>query len=220
MQYEKSIRIMTAAPTMPHRTNNRKTTPKVKNGVVQTKNRQQVTRLNGLAVGIDKSGGRQVLTKDDAWKFLRLIPDWKRVSTDLDLIYLSGTVAEYEDGYYEYPSWPTITLNSWEDDLSALILDEEYVRLHRPLLNRLGVEITTGEHGITKLQFNEDNARAWQLLHIFLHELGHHHYRIKHGRDRSAGSEKYAEGYAFKMEKKVWRRYCEAFDFHPPGSPF
>lgn len=199
-------------------TTNRKTTPKVRDGKVQRKNRHAPTRLNSLSVGIDPvkqgSSRRQVVTKEDVWKFIRLIPDWKRVSSDLDLIYLSSRDNFCEDGFYEYPQRPLIALHCWEEDL-AMRTGSEYVRLHQELFDRLGVEVWKEERGLFVCQFDEDSARAFQLLHIFLHELGHHHYRITKGRGRDAGDEKYAESYALKMEKKIWKRYCEVFHFRP-----
>ena len=198
--------------------NSRKTNPKVRNGVVQKKNRYAPTRLNSLSVGLYKGGGRKVVSKEDIWKFVRLIPNWKRVSKDLVLIYLAGFTNDYEDGWYEYPRRPTIVLSAWEDDLTMSYFDTEYLEQHRALFARLGVNIvkdTSGSFEFTKLVFDEDSARAYQLLHVFLHELGHHHYRIMHGRGRDGGTEKYAEDYAYKMERKVWRRYCEAFKFKP-----
>ena len=63
--------------------------------------------------------------------------------------------------------------------------------------------------------FTAESARAYQLLHVFLHELGHHHFRITAGRDKSCGTEKYAGDYAFRMERRVWSQYCEAFHFDP-----
>ena len=198
--------------------NSRKTTPKVRDGVVQNKDRHAPTRLNSLSVGINESGGRHVVSKDDIWKFIRLIPDWKRASADLDLIYLARATNDEVDGYYEYPDRPTIVLNSWEDDLTTLIFNSDYIEHHRALFDRLGVEITEDDIGSPMLRFDEDSARAFQLLHIFLHELGHHHYRITRGRGRDGGTEKYAESYALKMERKIWRRYCEAFRFRPHKS--
>lgn len=194
---------------------NRKTTPKVRGGDVQKKDRHAPTRLNSFEIGIDRSGGRQVLTKDDVWKFIRLIPDWKRVSADLDFVYLARETNEYADGYYEYPDRPMIVLNSWEENLTSEIFDADYINHHRSLFDRLGVEIGEAENRTPVLSFDEHSARAFQLLHIFLHELGHHHYRITKGRGRDAGSEKYAETYALRMERKIWKRYCEAFAFSP-----
>ena len=62
-------------------------------------------------------------------------------------------------------------------------------------------------------KWTEAQARAYQLLHIFLHELGHHHDRMttKSKSDASRG-ELYAEAYALKYEAEIWMRYLETFD--------
>lgn len=196
--------------------NSRKTTPKVRDGVVQKKNRNKPTRRNSLAVKIARGDGRHVVTKDDIWKFLRLIPDWKRVSIDLDMIYLAGNLDDEADGWYEYPDEPTIVLNPWSKDLTMQISYPDYLNEHSELFKRLGAEVTEVMKDEWSVKFDIDSARAFQLLHIFLHELGHHHYRINHGRGRDGGSEKFAETYALKMERLIWRRYRDAFRFNPP----
>lgn len=200
---------------------NRKTTPKVRNGKVQKKNRHQPTRQNSLVVGLEKSSCRHVLTKEDIWKFLRLIPDWKRVSKDLDLIFLANESEDDEgcDGWYwSLRNCPQIALNGWEEDLRKYV-GPNYYHSHQALFNRLGLELqkdAESEEDYRYLQFDEDSAKAFQLLHIFLHELGHHHYRITKGRSNGEiGSEQYAESYAYKLEKQVWPRYREAFHFNP-----
>ena len=61
-------------------------------------------------------------------------------------------------------------------------------------------------------QFNTAQVRAYQLLHVFLHELGHHHDRITtKSRAETARGENYAEQYAFKHEALIWERYIERF---------
>lgn len=202
---------------MAGRTHNRKTTPKVRNGQVQKKNRHAPTRLNSFSVGVIGSGGRLVTTKDDVWKFLRLIPDWKRVSSDLDIIYLDAQVSDEADGWYEYPQQTAIVLTAFEDDLRTFPR-QDYLEQHRALFRRLGVDIQEDAHGDPVCQFDDGSAKAFQLLHILLHELGHHHYRITRGRGRFAGDEKYAESYALKLERMIWKRYCEAFAFRPRNS--
>lgn len=199
----------------------RKTTPKVTDGKVQKKNRHKPTRRNSMGVkfGRPSDGNIVVVSKDDFWKFIRLIPDWKRISADLEQIYFSGSYPEPIDtemsgeGWYGYPDFPTIQMDAWNGTLRKLI-SGEYQKQHADLFLRLGVEIEETEEGKIAV-FNENSARAFQLLHVFLHELGHHHYRITKGRGKDAGSEKYAEQYALKTEKSIWRRYCEAFHFKP-----
>ncbi len=196
---------------------NRKTTPKVCNGKVQKKNRHQPTRQNSLLVGLEKSSCRHVLTKEDIWKFLRLIPDWKRVSKDLDLIFLAAETDDdegYDGWYWSYRHCPQIAINGWEDHLRKYA-GQEYFDEHRKLFERLGLKLEKDEQGETFIQFDEETARAFQLLHILLHELGHHHYRITKGEDVDVAEETYAEAYAYKLEKQIWPRYREAFHFHP-----
>ena len=95
--------------------------------------------------------------------------------------------------------------------------DLVYYGEHKPIFDELGVRVSEGEFGLA-CEFTVEAAKAYQLLHIFLHELGHHEYRItkgqKHGKDRH-GSEKYAEDYAIRWHRKLWKRYCELFSFRP-----
>jgi hypothetical protein len=196
---------------------NRKTTPKVRDGRVQKKNRHAPTRLNSLSIGVTRphAGLRHVTSKQDLWKFLRLIPDWKRVSTDLDMIYLACGRGGF-DGCYEYPQHPTITLSPWRNDLTIWPLDHYYLA-HEDIFRALGVSCGINADGERECRFTEDSARAYQLLHIFLHELGHHHYRITQGRGRSGGTEKYAEDYAIRWQHRLWNKYCDQFKFYPQG---
>ncbi len=53
--------------------------------------------------------------------------------------------------------------------------------------------------------FSDWQVRAYQLLHIFLHELGHHHDRY------ADNGEDYAEHYARKYESAIWDRYLVEF---------
>lgn len=152
-------------------------------------------------------------TKQDIWKFIRLLPEWKRVSTDLDLIYMAAGSYDY-DGWYEYPQHPTIALCAWPDDL-IMRPSREYFAEHGRIFEMLGVRCESSDDGELVCRFTEDAARAYQLLHIFLHELGHHHYRITEGRGRSGGSEKQAEDYAIRWQRRIWRSYCEHFRFNP-----
>ena len=60
--------------------------------------------------------------------------------------------------------------------------------------------------------FTESTARAFQLLHILLHELGHHHDLITtRSRRKASRGEKYAEGYALLHSALILDRYVEKF---------
>lgn len=60
--------------------------------------------------------------------------------------------------------------------------------------------------------FTENQIKAYFCLHIFLHELGHHHDRINTKSGRIARGEGYAESYALEYEEIIWNRY---FDYFP-----
>ena len=62
------------------------------------------------------------------------------------------------------------------------------------------------------LKWTESIARAWQLVHILLHELGHHHDRMTtRSRCRASRGEVYAERYALDYADRIWDRYINEF---------
>lgn len=64
-----------------------------------------------------------------------------------------------------------------------------------------------------RLRWTEAQARAYQLLHIFFHEFGHHHDRMTTKRQvRGSRGESYAEAYARQYEDLIWDRYLRVFD--------
>jgi hypothetical protein len=63
-------------------------------------------------------------------------------------------------------------------------------------------------------KFNKKSIKAYQLLHVFLHELGHHHDMMTtRSRLESSRGESYAEEYALKYEKLIFDRYFEVFGY-------
>jgi hypothetical protein len=61
-------------------------------------------------------------------------------------------------------------------------------------------------------KFTKEKVRAFQLLHIFLHELGHHYDSIHlPQKGFTVRGESFAEGYAIKYEQIIWERYRETF---------
>jgi hypothetical protein len=60
--------------------------------------------------------------------------------------------------------------------------------------------------------FTEETVQAFQLLHVLLHELGHHHDRMTSpGQRRCTRGEPYAEGYARRYEQTIWSAYHRVF---------
>lgn len=55
-------------------------------------------------------------------------------------------------------------------------------------------------------------VRAFQLMHVLLHELGHHHDRIStRSKVRSSRGEGYAESYAVRYSNCLWEAYASEF---------
>ena len=198
------------------RNTNRKSTPRVIGGVVLRKNNHKKTpnywntKQQDVIIDIEKPGKgyKHFLKKKDVLKFIEIIPNWAEISKDLDAIVLASSDIDC-DGYYNNDG--VVCISAWEKEMD-IWLDEQYYKNHQSLFERLGVKITQeGKHFFC--EFNEDQIKAYQLLHILLHELGHHVDRIKtKSKITAARGEKFAEDYAFEHEKIIWKTYQEQFN--------
>lgn len=192
----------------------RKTAPKVKNGKVQKKNRQLATpnywntRQKEMQLDVQKPGKgyKHFLKKRDILNFIKLLPNWEELSIELDAIILAeGGDA---DGWYTNG---VIAICAWTKH-KTIVLPRYYFEDHRALFDRLRLEYEI-KAGAVICHFTEDQIIAYQLLHILLHELGHHHDRLstKKKVDNAPRGEDYAERYAFKYEAIIWDRFFERF---------
>ncbi len=88
----------------------------------------------------------------------------------------------------------------------------DHYRAHQDIFERLGVPCGETTDGYFLCKFDEVTIRDYQLLHILLHELGHHHDRMTtRTQKRSGRGEKYAEDYALQHEAAIWERYHRVF---------
>ena len=91
-------------------------------------------------------------------------------------------------------------------------VNSNYYEAHKALFDRLGIKVTQ-EADYFFCGFNEAQIKAYQLLHILLHELGHHFDKMKtKSKHRTARGEKFAEDFAFEQEEKMWNKYEETVD--------
>jgi hypothetical protein len=195
---------------------NRKTTPRVVQGRVRKKNdwkrsEDYYDAPDPRTVVIDRKrpgkGYRHVLNKSDIYRFLELLPDWRNLAVGLNAVVLAPGYPGY-DGYH-VPG--VVHVCAWEKDL-WLEAYEDYYRAHQDVFTRLGVPCEETDNGSFLCQFDEATVRDYQLLHILLHELGHHHDRMTtRTRKRTGRGEKYAEEYALQHEAAIWDRYHRAF---------
>lgn len=193
---------------------NRKTTPKVKDGRVQKKNRHKLTpnywntRQDVLQIDIESPGKgyKHFLKKRDIIDFLEILPHWEEIEDEFDAILLAEGGGP--DGWYNNG---VIGICAW-DKKKTCSLNMDYFNDHKDLFDRLDIKYEIKKDGVVCF-FEENQIRAYQLLHILLHEIGHHHDRISTKlKNALPNGEKYAESYAEKYEKIIWNKYFDKFE--------
>jgi hypothetical protein len=194
----------------------RRTALKVQGGRALRKNNWASTGdavfLAGTAVAFERrrpgEGYKHLLRKIDLERFIALLPDWDELAHGLQLIVLDAGTFDY-DGWHRDNG--TIALPAWEREL-WIDHSREFIHEHRVVLGRLGVEIDRPRDGYATVRWTESTARAYQLLHVFLHELGHHHDQMTtRSRNTAARGETYAETYATRYADQIWGAYEAEF---------
>jgi hypothetical protein len=195
------------------RSSQRKTTPKVRDGRVQKKDSHAVTNNYydhpQPELVIDRKrpgpGHRHLLSVEDVREFIKLIPNWNLLSHGPEAIVLC-----WDEDAHGWSTKNVIAVCSWPRDL-WIEYETKFFESHRELLERLGVEYECAPEGVL-CKFTEQQAKAFQLLHIFLHELGHQVDRMAvKNPSRAHNGEPFAEGFAYAWEKKVWDAYFRRF---------
>jgi hypothetical protein len=164
------------------------------------------TRLPAIDKQRPGSGYRHVLRAADVVRFIEILPGWKRLSVGLERILLAA-------GDPRLCGWHrcgVVAVCAWERSMSVE-RPEQFCREHEGFLARLGVQLEANDVGVL-CKFTEPQVRAWQLLHILLHELGHHRDRMTTRRQKFTGrGEPFAEQYALEYTDRIWDRYVEEF---------
>lgn len=183
------------------------------NGHIQKKNRHQETpsiwTTETFLFEKDRPGKgcRHLLSKADVLAFVGIIPDWDFYSQGLKGVRLVARNGDYDGLYYHAG---IICIPAWERTLWLEVRNDFFIE-HQALFDRLGVPYEF-EEGYWTLKFTEHTARAYQLLHVFLHELGHHCDKMSTRQRRRPGrGEAFAENWAYEFESRVWEGYQEVF---------
>jgi hypothetical protein len=104
-----------------------------------------------------------------------------------------------------------VAVCAWQRELSYET-DSWWHKEHRGVLEQIGVPCEATGSGDVWLQWTESTIRAYQLTHVLLHELGHHHDRMTTRSQRdSCRGEDYAEKYALRYSRSIWHRYIKEF---------
>jgi len=201
---------------------NRKTSPKVIGGHVQRKNNHVKTAQQGWIVD-RRSPNRNyqhVVSKRDIHDFIEIIPDWEKISKGIKSIILDSGDYDY-DGCYTHnyhENTGVIWLSAWRKNL-WVELNEFYYKEHSWLIKILGVvnerktELVDEREEIFWIcYFTESQAKAFMLMHIFLHELGHHVDKLRSkNKRRVLSGEPFAEKYSIRRFHEIWPIYVNKF---------
>ena len=155
---------------------------------------------------IPQKGYRHLLKRGDLEQFVELIPDWDELANGLDYVVL----ARGSDCMgYHLPG--VVAICAWDAALRDEDMSKHWYWEHAELLERLDVDVwKEGPRWVA--EWTEDQARAFQLLHVFLHELGHHYdLMTTRSRVRAARGEPYAEQFAVELEQRLWDDYVQVF---------
>ncbi len=189
---------------------------KVKGGRVQKKNRQVPTTHRGWVFyrASAKKGYRHVVSKKHILEFVALIPDWEALSEGLEGIRLGGGDDSVDGWYRYYPKESTglINIDAWRAG-PKIEMDDIYYETHQHLFKRFGmcvVDVRKAEGW--DVYFSDIQARAFLLLHVFLHELGHHRQRMLSRHNTSKLCESYAENFANDRLEVMWPLYNEKIE--------
>lgn len=191
---------------------------KVRDGKVSRKNRTELSnhymQLQQDELVIDRQrpgpGHKHYLTIADVKRFIAILPDWDSLSVGLDAVVL----AEASDCM----GWccpGVVAVCAWERELVG-VWDTKFVDEHSLILDKLGVryEKVRCDSQISHCYFDEASIKGFQLMHILLHELGHHHDRMTSHRQETIGrGEPYAEAYALEYAERLWDDYFKEFNW-------
>lgn len=191
----------------------RKTATKVADGQVDRKSRSTLSEIDDCWIRKEPAGKgyTHVVSQRQLEKFIALIPDWNHWSYRLRGILLQHGERDVFGSHFfsRRLHAGVIALCAWPSELS-IDLPEEYFHEHREVLAVLGVRFSRKADGM-KCNFTVAQARAFMLLHVFLHELGHHRDRHRRPAYGLKGREEFAEHFANQWLADLLPRYIVAF---------
>lgn len=194
---------------------NRKTTPKVRGGKVQKKNRwvPTATYYNtpqpypAFVKERPGPGFKHLIHKCDLEQFVDILPEWKELSKGLNAVVL----APGRGGCMGWHRRGVVGICAWDRELAWEECLDPFFHEHRGLLEKLNIPYRPNGKYWT-VDFDADRAKAFQLIHIFIHELGHHHDRMTtRSKANPARGEGFAEQYANLYENQIVDAYMDTF---------
>lgn len=176
----------------------RKTSTKVVGGRVTRKSRSDLSEVHGYVIEKVAAGKgfTHVVSARQLERFIELIPNWSALSSRLERIVLDHGQPNYF-GYHQFhhrEKTATIALCAWPKELWTP-LSPRFFSEHREIFETLGVSYQINLTRVT-CHFSVAQARAFSLLNVFLHEVGHHHDSLRRRGVGLPGKERIAEEFA------------------------
>ena len=173
-------------------------------------------------------GCRHLITVAQLRAFVELLPEWEEIAVGVRAIVLDSATDCY--GWYQAG---IVAICNWEHELWSLepasffdecgyviekfgvetvSLSESYeLRELNELLDSLGKPPIVAGDAWREVRWTAAQARAFLLLYVLPHELGHHHDRMTTRSRRVARGEPYAEAYARRAVEALWPAYAREF---------
>ncbi|VGO16532.1 hypothetical protein PDESU_05123 [Pontiella desulfatans] len=192
----------------------RKSAPGVRNGTVQKKNNHTYTYADKFVISRNTAwrGYRHVVTKRDVHDFLEIVPDWEHGHHGVECIHLSGGSKEVWGSYKYFYDTRTgiIILPAWHKEF-WFDINAWYFEKNRYIFEKLRLSYDRNGDDY-HCRFTTKKAKAFMLLHVFLHELGHHLDRMNtKARKEPVRGEEFADQYADQTCERIWDAYCDRF---------
>jgi hypothetical protein len=192
----------------------------VKNGTVQKKHRwdyyakEYAVREGDGEIPIVREpafrGCRHLVTEDDLRTFLTIIPDWARYSTGLRGLVLG----DGDDDCYGWHDVGVICIHAWSSEIEET-WPSAFFEEHKPVLDRLLAPHELDDRANEfHCEFTKKTAAGFLLMHVFLHELGHHYDRMQtKARTHSGRGESFAESFGNELAEDIWNDFFRTFGF-------
>ena len=130
---------------------NRKTTPQVKLGQVQRKNRWELTpnyyNTPQIYPVFDKErpgqGYRHLIKKKDLFDFIEILPEWKTISIGLNAVVLSAG----DDSCMGWHKYGVVGITAWEKQIEWNCCSVEFYKEHNEIFKKLYIPCSKGNNG-------------------------------------------------------------------------
>lgn len=192
----------------------RKTAMKVRNGRVCRKNRFERTHHDPThetpSLVVDRRrpgwGFRHLVRPQQVRRFLEILPERDRLLTGLNAVVLDAGGARlgwHRPGVVAICAWDHEIV--WDDCTPGFYLD------HKDVFDLIGIPVESGDN--IRVHFTAETARAFLLVHVLVHELGHHFDCMSTARrERACRGERFAEEFSRQREVEIFARYQNEFE--------